>query len=221
MSLILAPVKIERDHFGSLFLHNDLWDGPPVVGRISSPQGIYRPRYGTVHTGIDIAAPLGSALVAPEDGTVVYVHDNDDVEHALGNFVILSHSNGWETLYAHMDRDGVDVGKGDEVKRGEEFARIGVTGNTTGPHVHFMVATQTFGMYVNSPYLRDPERLIRPVAPLAVDSTPPVDDTTLQELGIDIAFLKAGRLIPVRVEHVRGYERWLYSYLTVRGRVTN
>ena len=221
MSLVIAPVTITRDHFGSKFLHNDLWDGYPVSGRISSPQGIYRTRYGTIHTGIDIAAAHLTEIRVPANGVVIYRHDYDAKEHALGNFVMIRHGNGWETLYAHMDNTGVVVEKGDILYRGDLIGYVGVTGNTTGPHLHFMVAVQSYGMYVNSPHLRDPERLIRATMPLANESVPPVDDATRQELGIDIAFLKAGRLIPVRVEHVNGYERWLYSFLSSRGRVTN
>ena len=217
MSLILAPVTITRDHFRG-YLHNDLWDGPPVTGRISSPQGIYRPSYGTVHQAIDIAAPHGTDIVAPADGTVTYVHDNISSPHPLGNFVLIRHENNWHTLYSHMDRGQVDVLMGDSIKRGQRFARIGVTGNTTGPHLHFGVAPRSRGFYFNSPYLRNPERFIRADDPLRETDLPPTNLLTRQKLAIN-AYLNRG-LTPVRVEYVRGYERHLYKLLIVKGKVT-
>lgn len=110
----------------------------PSSSRISSPYG-YRihPIYGTkkFHSGIDIAASSGSAIVAAEAGTVIL--SSWGYNGGYGNYVIISHGNGYTTRYAHCSNLYVKVG--DTVKKGQTIAAVGSTGASTGPHCHFEV----------------------------------------------------------------------------------
>jgi murein DD-endopeptidase MepM/ murein hydrolase activator NlpD len=90
--------------------------------------------YRHFHTGIDIAAPLGTPVMAAADGLVVAVGHGAT---GYGNFVIVAHGGGVETLYGHLLQTNVKVG--DRVVRGEVIGLEGSTGFSTGPHVHFEV----------------------------------------------------------------------------------
>ena len=105
-----------------------LW---PAEGVISSRFG---ERDGGFHYGLDVAADLGTPIVASLAGVVTEADWKND---AYGYTVMLSHGNGNETLYAHCEELLVDVG--DTVKKGQAIALMGSTGNSTGPHVHFEV----------------------------------------------------------------------------------
>jgi murein DD-endopeptidase MepM/ murein hydrolase activator NlpD len=83
------------------------------------------------HPGTDLAAPLGSPVVAPAAGAVVFVGSLP----ARGNAVVLDHGAGVFTTYAHLQRAEVLVG--DEVRGGEVIGRVGSTGFSTGPHLHW------------------------------------------------------------------------------------
>lgn len=86
------------------------------------------------HTGIDIAAPLGTPVMAAADGLVVAVGRGST---GYGNYVVIAHGGGVETLYGHLLQANVKAG--DRVVRGEVIALEGSTGFSTGPHVHFEV----------------------------------------------------------------------------------
>ncbi len=121
---------------------------PVEPGRfqISSPYG-YRihPIFGSyaMHAGVDFAAPLGTAIHAVTDGTVVYTGAG-----RLGRsseLVILEHTVGDTTFYSwyvHMYPDGVFVEVGQQVRAGEVIAEVGNNGNSTGPHLHFEIHTE-------------------------------------------------------------------------------
>lgn len=102
----------------------------PVQGVISSNFG---PRRGKQHSGLDIAAPKGTPIKAARAGTVV----TTGWLGGYGQTVILEHSDKTVTLYAHASK--ILVRKGQKVKQGEMIARVGSTGRSTGPHVHFEV----------------------------------------------------------------------------------
>ena len=103
----------------------------PVRGRITSRFG-FRPAYGRMHKGIDIALQVGDTIVAAMDGKVERVSIDP---HGYGIFVCLDHSNGVKTRYAHLCRSLVTPGM--FVTAGEAIALGGNTGNSTGPHLHF------------------------------------------------------------------------------------
>ena len=121
----------------------------PQYTRLSSPFG-YRihpiSHVRKLHTGIDFGAPANSPAVAGADGVVIYA----GWYNGYGNTVVISHGNGISTLYAH--NNSLCVTKGQSVKRGQQIAYIGSTGNSTGPHCHFEVRIN--GTPVNpAPYL--------------------------------------------------------------------
>lgn len=84
------------------------------------------------HQGIDIGVPVGTPTKAPLDGTVITVVNGNP---KAGNFVEIKHANGDVTRYLHMSDIMVSVG--DDVKKGEVFAKTGNTGRSTGPHLHW------------------------------------------------------------------------------------
>lgn len=100
----------------------------PVSGTITSPFG---PRWGRMHSGIDIAAPTGTPLRAAKGGTVVLAGSNG----GYGLTVIIDHGGGLSTLYAH--NSALSVSDGATVSQGQQIASIGCSGSCTGPHVHF------------------------------------------------------------------------------------
>lgn len=103
----------------------------PVTGRITSEFGEKRST-GT-HTGIDIAAPTGTPILAPADGTIERTFSNS----IGGNQIIIEHAAGLKTGYAHLST--TDVKPGQRVRRGQQIGRVGNTGRSTGPHLHFSV----------------------------------------------------------------------------------
>ena len=108
--------------------------GWPLKGVLYGRYGV---RAGKRHDGIDIAAPEGTEVVAAADGAVIYVGE----QPAFGTVVLLRHEGGLVTLYAH--NSAVLVKDGERVSRGQAIARVGQTGRTTGPHLHFEVRQGT------------------------------------------------------------------------------
>ena len=116
----------------------------PADGWITSRYGFRRsplPGAQTFHTGLDVAAPYGTAIRATADGVVI----SSSYREAYGYTVELDHGFGMGTLYAHCSR--LLVQEGEEVRRGDIIARIGSTGRATGPHLHYEV--QRDGVPVN------------------------------------------------------------------------
>ena len=85
------------------------------------------------HTGTDIRAAYGTPIYASDSGVVVTAGWHP----SYGNHVVINHGNGYRTLYAHAQ--SLDVHVGQSVRQGDVIARVGSTGNSTGPHCHFEV----------------------------------------------------------------------------------
>jgi murein DD-endopeptidase MepM/ murein hydrolase activator NlpD len=108
----------------------------PVNGWITSEFGMRKhPIFGgqRMHYGLDIASPIGTEVKAPAEGKVVYAGPRA----GYGNLVILDHGYGISTLFAHLS--AFDVKLGQIVKKGDGLAKVGTTGSSTGPHVHYEV----------------------------------------------------------------------------------
>ena len=110
-----------------------LW---PAEGEITSPFGWrVHPIFGTqrLHTGIDIGADYGDTVRAADGGVIIH----SDWMGGYGNAVIIDHGNGISTLYAHNSQ--LLVSEGQTVAKGQAISRVGSTGYSTGPHLHFEV----------------------------------------------------------------------------------
>ncbi len=94
----------------------------------------------TNHRGIDIAGTLGSPIYAADGGVVVYAGWND---WGYGNVIVIDHGTGWQTLYAHLSV--LNVGCGSYVYQGDGIGAMGTTGNSSGPHLHFEMLSDTYG----------------------------------------------------------------------------
>ncbi|RVC58987.1 MAG: M23 family metallopeptidase [Mesorhizobium sp.] len=108
----------------------------PVSGVMTSTFGPRKhPILGTVriHKGVDWAAPVGTPIMAAFDGEITFQGDGG----SYGNLVKISHPNGRETRYAHMQKFAIASGVGTKVKAGDVIGYIGTTGLSTGPHLHF------------------------------------------------------------------------------------
>lgn len=110
--------------------------GYPVYGRITSPLGWRKNPFGRgyeFHSGIDIEAPYGSKVVATADGVVKSAGHYGD----YGKAVLIKHPSGYYTLYGHLSNVSVKVGQ--NVRAGDVIGRVGSTGRSTGPHLHYEV----------------------------------------------------------------------------------
>ena len=112
------------------------WVTSPFGNRISPITGMKQ-----FHEGIDIAAQIGTPVVAPADGVVIKA----DFESGYGNIVELSHGYGLKTVFGHNSQFNVKPGQ--HVKRGDIIAYSGNSGSSTGPHVHYEVRVN--GLPVN------------------------------------------------------------------------
>lgn len=110
-----------------------LW---PVMGRLLSHFGNREdPFHGhqAFHSGVDISAPVGTAVKAAADGIV----READWSGGYGKLIVLDHGNGLQTYYAHLSR--IDVLPGQEVRMGQVIGGTGATGRATSPHLHYEV----------------------------------------------------------------------------------
>jgi murein DD-endopeptidase MepM/ murein hydrolase activator NlpD len=120
-----------RKHLGELFIMP-----LSVSWRLSSPFGSrHDPFTGALshHTGIDMAVPAGTPIYAAMGGKVAVA----SYSNVFGNYVIINHGNGYQTLYGHMQKTLAQ--KGQSVSQGAKIGLVGSTGYSTGPHLHFTV----------------------------------------------------------------------------------
>lgn len=103
----------------------------PVQGTITGRFGEKRP--GHSHSGMDIAAPMGTAVKAPQVGVVTAVGWSD----TYGKYVVINHGGGTTTKYAHLSSQ--DVVENQTVQQGQTIGKVGSTGRSTGPHLHYEV----------------------------------------------------------------------------------
>lgn len=110
-----------------------LW---PVTGRVSGlfgAQRIYRGEPGSYHSGVDVARPTGTPLMAPADGVVILATPGEFTLE--GRLLMIDHGMGLNSAFLHMD--SIDVKEGQAVRRGQRLGTVGSTGRATGPHMHW------------------------------------------------------------------------------------
>lgn len=111
-----------------------LW---PTTGRISTlfgSQRIYRNgEAGSYHSGVDVAKPTGSVVLAPADGVVTLATDRPFTLE--GYLLLVDHGAGLNSAFMHLSR--IDVRAGDRIRRGQPIGLVGATGRATGPHLHW------------------------------------------------------------------------------------
>ncbi|GEM_PF-642022 len=108
---------------------------PKGSGQLSWPvAGSITQHFGGGHSGLDIAAPTGTAVRAAAGGRVVNLQQG---EYDYGWYLVVDHGNGMKSLYAHLSTFSVKLG--DAVGKGQQIGAVGSTGRSTGPHLHFEV----------------------------------------------------------------------------------
>ncbi|MFJ4964909.1 Murein DD-endopeptidase MepM [Streptomyces sp. ADI96-02] len=131
------------------------WERPVKKYTLSASYGTGGARWAAKHSGQDFAVPTGTRVDAANTGTVVKAGPNGGGDGpAYGNAVVIKHSNGKYTQYAHLSKVNVKVGQ--HVKTGQKIALSGNTGNSSGPHLHFEIRTSpNYGSSLNPvSYLR-------------------------------------------------------------------
>ena len=134
MNLFIPGARMKREDLklalGELFIY-------PLKGsRLSSPFGWRNDPFTGVrsyHAALDLAAPQGTPVKAAMDGKISALGYNG----TYGNYIIISHPGGYQTMYAHLYSTAVK--KGDQVSQGTLIGAVGTTGYSTGPHLHFAV----------------------------------------------------------------------------------
>lgn len=138
---VFSQIPVFRDRIISVFQELGSSDTKkdmimPIDGPITSEFGMrIHPVFNDLrpHQGIDIAADEGEPVKAVLDGAVEKI----DTDNELGTYIVLKHSGNLRTLYAHLS--DVTVNVDDKVKQGDIIAKVGMTGITTNPHLHFEV----------------------------------------------------------------------------------
>ncbi len=111
----------------------NLW---PVEGQITGSFGARIDPFngeGSFHSGVDISVPVGSTVIAPADGTVIFA----DFLGGYGRAVVVNHGHGITTRYGHLA--SFSVAAGQFIHRGDTIGHVGLSGRSTGPHLHYEV----------------------------------------------------------------------------------
>ncbi|AKK07394.1 NlpC/P60 family protein (plasmid) [Corynebacterium mustelae] len=156
----------------------------------------YGPRWGAFHHGVDFGGPQGAPIYAFADGTVSASQDQG--VGGFGGWVIVDHEvdgKKLSTLYGHQDPGGNLVKVGDRVRAGQQIAKIGNSGQSTGPHLHFEVHE---GGYFNGGHDVDPMTWLEKVGEKPAEDNEPHDEPAHDE---DTRTLRARQII------ARGHER--------------
>jgi murein DD-endopeptidase MepM/ murein hydrolase activator NlpD len=131
--LFLPGAKMRYDDLkmalGELFVY-------PVRGRLSSSFGWRKDPFTGLrryHSAVDLAANAGTPVKAAASGKVSSV----SYSSVFGNYIIITHSGGFQSMYAHLS--SVDVKESERVEQGEKIGAVGSTGRSTGPHLHFAI----------------------------------------------------------------------------------
>ena len=117
-----------------------------ITGRFGTKR-FYNDKEGNFHNGLDIAAEIGSPIISPSKGKVILIGDY----YYNGKFILLDHGKGLKSIFIHLDE--ILVKKGQVVNKGDLIGKIGSTGKSTGPHLHWsLMLSKT---YVDPEYFLD------------------------------------------------------------------
>jgi murein DD-endopeptidase MepM/ murein hydrolase activator NlpD len=145
--LIVQEINLRRDSLREYEIaaneRHEQFDRRPAIWPVRNGEGRITSRFGyrkdpftrdlRLHEGTDVAAPLNSSVVATGAGVVVFA----GYDQWLGYCVRIDHGGGIETVYGHLNKTMVSIG--DHVRRTQEIGKLGSTGRSTGPHVHYEV----------------------------------------------------------------------------------
>lgn len=134
----IQDVQLSQMEEDAKFIKENISLVKPIEAVVSSRYGLRNPTTITVpknHTGIDLAASIGTKIISATDGTVVLNSSEGD----FGKHIKIQ--NG-DTIFIYAHCSKIYVNEGDEIKQGQEIAEVGTTGNTTGPHLHFEIRYQ-------------------------------------------------------------------------------
>jgi murein DD-endopeptidase MepM/ murein hydrolase activator NlpD len=120
-----------NDTAGGDFLAGFDWPAPGILSGVFGSQRIDNGVPMAAHYGVDMAAPVGTPIIAPADGVVSLSEDH----YLDGGLTLIDHGQGVSTAYLHQSKRQVKAGEA--VKRGQRIGLIGATGRATGPHLHW------------------------------------------------------------------------------------
>jgi len=141
--------KIDTDE--TWFLSGWIWPADGPISGVYGSQRILNGKPKQPHYGVDVAAPAGTPVVAPADGTVVLAETD---MYYTGGTIFLDHGHGLESAFLHMSK--VDVKVGQFVHRGERIGAVGATGRVTGAHLDWRI--NLFGIRIDPEFLVPPRR---------------------------------------------------------------
>lgn len=175
----------------------------PVEGRIKSSFGPRQLNNRSFHDGVDIAVPIGTAVVAQAAGTVKIA----GTVTGYGKVIYLDHGNGFETRYAHLSQ--ILVRAGEDVSAGQVIAKSGNTGESSGPHLHYEVRQDGVAKDpLSTPLLAQASfstpaasrSLLRPDAESKTPVTEVPDGWTLDYFTEDVSFLYRSRQLELNTD---------------------
>ncbi len=120
---------------GGVPIYGRGWTLPLPIGSFTISQLFHDPGTGGTHPGVDMAAPYGTPIYAAAQGDVLYWGP----AQGFGNWIVLQHPGGIQTVYGHMASNELLIGPTAHVAAGQLIARVGSEGESTGPHLHFEV----------------------------------------------------------------------------------
>lgn len=145
---VMAEVSVKKETTKTTATKSSTKESSASVADTSSSSGFIHPIPGSImtqglhdKTAVDFGAPVGTTVKASAKGVVTLAKGGGDYNGGYGNYIIIKHPSGVQTLYAHLSSVNVDVG--DTVDQGEMIGKSGNTGRSTGPHLHFEVRGAT------------------------------------------------------------------------------
>ncbi len=130
----LDAINNDIDDLSNVFFTYPL--GKPTMGKISSNFGYRKDPFHkrkAMHTGIDFSAGTGTPVITTADGVI----KSAGWRKGYGKCIVIQHKSGYKTLYGHLSK--INVKKGQKVKSGDLIGKVGSTGRSTGPHLHYEV----------------------------------------------------------------------------------